>query len=25
VWRHLRDDWGGDLLHDHYARRHPAP
>ncbi|MFI5897339.1 DUF3500 domain-containing protein [Actinoplanes sp. NPDC051513] len=24
VWRHLRDDWGGDLLHDHYARRHPA-
>jgi hypothetical protein len=25
VWRHLRDDWGGDLLHDHYARRHAAP
>ena len=25
VWRHLRDDWGGDLLHDHYARQHPAP
>ncbi|WP_433384596.1 DUF3500 domain-containing protein [Actinoplanes sp. CA-142083] len=25
VWRHLRDDWGGDLLHDHYARRHTAP
>jgi hypothetical protein len=24
VWRHLRDDWGGDLLHDHYERRHPA-
>lgn len=23
VWRHLRDDWGGDLLRDHYARRHP--
>jgi len=22
VWRHLRDDWGGDLLRDHYARRH---
>lgn len=24
VWRHLRDDWGGDLLHDHYQRSHPA-
>jgi hypothetical protein len=24
VWRHLRDDWGGDLLRDHYTRRHPA-
>jgi len=24
VWRHLRDDWGGDLLRDHYSRRHPA-
>jgi hypothetical protein len=24
VWRHLRDDWGTDLLRDHYARRHPA-
>jgi uncharacterized protein DUF3500 len=22
VWRHLRDDWGGDLLRDHYARLH---
>ena len=22
VWRHLRDDWGGDLLRTHYARRH---
>jgi Protein of unknown function (DUF3500) len=24
VWRHLRDDWGGDLLRDHYARLHTA-
>jgi len=24
VWRHLRDDWGGDLLRDHYSRRHPT-
>jgi hypothetical protein len=24
VWRHLRDDFGGDLLSEHYARRHPA-
>ncbi|MPZ26215.1 MAG: DUF3500 domain-containing protein [Micromonosporaceae bacterium] len=24
VWRHLRDDWGADLLRDHYARLHPA-
>lgn len=24
VWRHLRHDWGADLLRDHYARRHPA-
>lgn len=23
VWRHLRDDWGADLLRDHYARHHP--
>ena len=22
VWRHLRDDWGGDLLREHYERRH---
>ena len=22
VWRHLRHDWGGDLLRAHYARRH---
>ena len=22
VWRHLRDDWGGDLLRAHYARGH---
>jgi hypothetical protein len=22
VWRHLNHDWGGDLLRDHYARRH---
>ena len=22
VWRHLRDDWGVDLLRDHYARSH---
>ncbi len=22
VWRHLRDDWGGNLLREHYARRH---
>ena len=22
VWRHLRDDWGGDLLRAHYARSH---
>src|SRR5690349_10736826 len=22
VWRHLRHDWGGDLLREHYARRH---
>ncbi|MEN3609019.1 DUF3500 domain-containing protein [Plantactinospora sp. ZYX-F-223] len=25
VWRHLRDDWGSDLLRDHYARLHNAP
>ncbi|MEO3926710.1 DUF3500 domain-containing protein [Micromonosporaceae bacterium B7E4] len=25
VWRQLRDDWGGDLLRDHYARLHNAP
>jgi hypothetical protein len=25
VWRHLRDDWGGDPLREHYARHHPAP
>jgi hypothetical protein len=24
VWRHLRDDWGTDLLREHYARRHTA-
>jgi hypothetical protein len=24
VWRHLRDDWGGDLLREHYARLHPT-
>jgi hypothetical protein len=24
VWRHLRHDWGTDLLRDHYARRHTA-
>jgi hypothetical protein len=24
VWRHLRDDWGADLLRDHYARLHTA-
>lgn len=24
VWRHLRDDWGTDLLRDHYARLHAA-
>ncbi|WP_312034424.1 DUF3500 domain-containing protein [Actinoplanes sp. TBRC 11911] len=23
VWRHMRDDWGGDLLRAHYARQHP--
>jgi hypothetical protein len=23
VWRHLRDDWGVDLLSAHYARSHP--
>jgi hypothetical protein len=22
VWRHLRDDWGGDLLREHYAEQH---
>jgi hypothetical protein len=22
VWRHLRDDWGGDLLRAHYAEGH---
>ena len=22
VWRHLRDDWGVDLLRAHYARHH---
>jgi hypothetical protein len=22
VWRHLRDDWGGDLLRQHYAEQH---
>ena len=22
VWRHLRDDWGGDLLREHYAAQH---
>jgi len=22
VWRHLRDDWGRDLLREHYARSH---
>ncbi len=22
VWRHLRDDWGGDPLRDHYLRSH---
>jgi hypothetical protein len=22
VWRHLRHDWGGDLLRAHYAQRH---
>lgn len=22
VWRHLRDDWGADLLRDHYTRQH---
>lgn len=22
VWRHLRDDWGGDLLRAHYETRH---
>jgi hypothetical protein len=25
VWRHLRDDWGGDPLRDHYARKHTGP
>ena len=24
VWRHLRHDWGGDLLRAHYARLHSA-
>jgi hypothetical protein len=24
VWRHLRHDWGGDLLRDHYTRLHSA-
>jgi len=24
VWRHLRHDFGADLLHLHYAARHPA-
>lgn len=24
VWRHLRDDWGADLLRAHYARSHPG-
>jgi len=24
VWRHLRDDWGTDLLREHYARLHTA-
>jgi hypothetical protein len=23
VWRHLRHDWGGDLLREHYARQDP--
>jgi len=22
VWRHLRDDWGADLLRQHYASHH---
>jgi hypothetical protein len=25
VWRHLRHDWGADLLREHYTRLHPAP
>lgn len=25
VWRHLRDDWGVDLLRAHYARSHSDP
>lgn len=25
VWRHLRDAWDGDLLREHYTRRHSAP
>jgi hypothetical protein len=25
VWRQLRDDWGADLLRDHYARLHSSP
>lgn len=24
VWRHLRDDWGGDLLRAHYKSQHAA-
>ncbi|MCW6006015.1 DUF3500 domain-containing protein [Micromonospora sp. CPCC 205371] len=24
VWRHVRDDWGTDLLREHYARLHTA-
>jgi hypothetical protein len=24
VWRHLRDDWGADLLRQHYASHHAA-
>jgi Protein of unknown function (DUF3500) len=24
VWRHLRDDWGGDLLREHYVEQHGA-
>jgi hypothetical protein len=25
VWRHLRDDWGRDLLREHYESRHGSP